>query len=75
MLYFRILVVHRYLYTTITYCYSALAAFLYQRWSFGVIGNSAANHYHLFLARYDPFGVDVPLNCDTTTTTQGSVLN
>ncbi len=31
--------------------------------------NWRCNHYHLFLALYDPFCVDVPLNCDTTTTT------
>ncbi len=30
--------------------------------------NWLCNHYHLFLALYDPFGVDVPLNCATTTT-------
>ncbi len=32
--------------------------------------NWRCNRYHLFLALYDPFGVDVPLNCDTTTTTK-----
>ncbi len=28
--------------------------------------NWRCNRYHLFLARYDPFGVDVPLNFDNT---------
>ncbi len=27
------------------------------------------------LARYDPFGVDVPLNCDTTTTYKAGGLD
>ncbi len=31
--------------------------------------NGLCNHYHLFWHYMTLFGVDVPLNCDTTTTT------